>query len=562
MNHLELQQTFFDNYKLGASYCRNSFEKGGVCIFVQENLRYVKLDLEKHCKDKDFEVCATKVYFNTRHACIIAIYRAPFGNFDFFITKFDTVLRQLHTVTTEFIICEDINIDYLADSNRKCRLEALLKTYNLTSVVKFPTRTQKHSTTAIDNIFIDTSKMGDYSICPIINGLSDHDAQYISLHSFIMRPPLKKYRFIRKINEHTINDFLIKLSYENWETVFSTEDVNKMFNSFLDTYLQIFNSSFPLKRVYITKKNNKNWITLGILTSCKHKRELFIARRNSSNLYFKTYYRRYCKILSVVIKEAKKLNYADKIKKSVNKNKTVWDIVNLETNKTGNAEEINTLKIDGNTISDHQEIANAFNKYFLTVAENINMKQNAPSSQNLDNATPLHYLTQAFKHPFPSLNLRSVSTKEIEEIIKFLKPKNSSGYDGITTKLIKISTSFISSPLTYICNKSLSSGIFPDRMKYAVVKPLFKKGEKSKISNYRPISILSSFSKILEKVMSNQLHEHLNKYKILAEEQFGFRTDSTTNNAIYKLVNETLKALNSKLIVGGIFLISKRLLTV
>ena len=109
--------------------------------------------------------------------------------------------------------------------------------------------------------------------------------------------------------------------------------------------------------------------------SCKHKTELFIASRNSNNLDFKMYYRRYCKILSVVIKEAKKLNYADKIKKSVNKNKTVWDIVNLETNKTGNAEEINTLKIGGNTINDHQEIANAFNKYFLTVAENINMKK-------------------------------------------------------------------------------------------------------------------------------------------------------------------------------------------
>ena len=102
----------------------------------------------------------------------------------------------------------------------------------------------------------------------------------------------------------------------------------------------------------------------------------------------KTYYKRYCKILYVVIKEAKKLNYVDKIKKSVIKNKTVWGIVNLETNKTGNTEEINTLKIDGNTISDRQEIANAFNKYFLTVAENINMKQNAPCFQNLDNTTP------------------------------------------------------------------------------------------------------------------------------------------------------------------------------
>ena len=99
-------------------------------------------------------------------------------------------------------------------------------------------------------------------------------------------------------------------------------------------------------------------------------------------------------------------------------------------------------------------------------------------------------------------------------------------------------------------------------MKYAVVRPLFKKSDKSKISNYRPISILSSYSKVLEKVMYNQLQEHLNKYSILAEEQFGFRSHSTTNKAIYKLLNETLNALNSKFIVGGIFLILKMLLTV
>jgi hypothetical protein len=85
---------------------------------------------------------------------------------------------------------------------------------------------------------------------------------------------------------------------------------------------------------------------------------------------------------------------------------------------------------------------------------------------------------------------------------------------------------------------------------------LFKKGDKSKIFNYTPISILSSFSKVLAKVMYNQLQEHLNKYNILAEEQFGFRSDSTTNKAIYKLINETLNALNSKFIVGGIFFLS------
>ena len=90
-------------------------------------LKVLKLDLQKHCKDKDFEVCATKVYFNTRQAIIIAIYRSPSGNIDIFITKLDVILRQLYTVTTEFIICGDINIDYVADTDRKRRLEVCSK---------------------------------------------------------------------------------------------------------------------------------------------------------------------------------------------------------------------------------------------------------------------------------------------------------------------------------------------------------------------------------------------------------------------------------------------------
>jgi len=98
----------------------------------------------------------------------------------------------------------------------------------------------------------------------------------------------------------------------------------------------------------------------------------------------------------------------------LNKNKTIWNIVNLETNNTGNTEKINTLNIDGNSISDRQEIANAFNKYFLTIAKSINTKQNKLKFYNLDKTTPLHYLMQSFKNPFPNINLKSISTKEIE----------------------------------------------------------------------------------------------------------------------------------------------------
>jgi len=104
-----------------------------------------------------------------------------------------------------------------------------------------------------------------------------------------------------------------------------------------------------------------------------------------------------------------------KWKKSFNKNKTIWDIVNLETKKTDNTERNDNLYLDGNTINDCQEIANSFNKYFLNIAESTNSKQNEPSSHNPENITPLHYLIQSFKNPFPNINLKTTSTREIKK---------------------------------------------------------------------------------------------------------------------------------------------------
>jgi hypothetical protein len=93
------------------------------------------------------------IYFNSKSAHILAICRAPSGHFDQFISKLDTILRKLYTATTEYIICSDINVDYLVHSDRKGQLESLLKTYNLISVGNFPTHTQKHSATAVDHLY-------------------------------------------------------------------------------------------------------------------------------------------------------------------------------------------------------------------------------------------------------------------------------------------------------------------------------------------------------------------------------------------------------------------------
>jgi hypothetical protein len=85
------------------------------------------------------------------------------------------------------------------------------------------------------------------------------------------------------------------------------------------------------------------------------------------------------------------------------------------------------------------------------------------------------------------------TTQEIAKIIKSLQTKDSSGYDEISNRIIKLSAPFIISPLTRICSVILDTGVFPDRLKFAIVKPCFKKGNTQEISNYRPISLLTSF---------------------------------------------------------------------
>jgi hypothetical protein len=99
-----------------------------------------------------------------------------------------------------------------------------------------------------------------------------------------------------------------------------------------------------------------------------------------------------------------------------------------------------------------------------------------------DNKNPTYYLSQISHNPFPNITFNNTSTKEIEKIIKSVRIKNSHGYDGITTKMIKVSAPYISSPPNYICNKSTKPGTFPTRLKYSIVNSLFKKGDRENMA--------------------------------------------------------------------------------
>ena len=102
-------------------------------------------------------------------------------------------------------------------------------------------------------------------------------------------------------------------------------------------------------------------------------------------------------------------------------------------------------------------------------------------------------------------------------------------------------------------NRSITMGTFPEGLKYANVIPLYKKGDITDMGNYRPISLLPAFSKILERAMYCRLSQHLQAYRLLANEQYGFRKGPSTDHTTFALANDILMSWNKKIHVGGIF---------
>jgi hypothetical protein len=169
----------------------------------------------------------------------------------------------------------------------------------------------QNSSTAIDNIFIDNYKFINYTVSPLHNGLSDHDAQLLIIN--YVNPQLQNHHIytIRNINYYSIEEFKTRLSYESWDSVFGYNgniDVAILFNSFLNNFLRIFYTSFPPHK--ITERSNTNsWITPGIRIFCRCKRCLFLLTRDSDDVILKNYYKQYCKTLTSCFKEEKSYMY-------------------------------------------------------------------------------------------------------------------------------------------------------------------------------------------------------------------------------------------------------------
>ncbi len=227
--------------------------------------------------------------------------------------------------------------------------------------------------------------------------------------------------------------------------------------------------------------------------------------------------------------------------------KHLWSGINtFISNKNSIVNVISELKdVNGNITTDSTVIANTFNKFFVNVGNNVT--KTIPRTMK----SPMDYLGSSNGNSF---FITPAVPMEISDIISMLKTGKSIGPNSIPTKLLKILSPHISSPLSQLINESFQSGIFPTKLQLAKVIPLFKKGCPLNSSNYRPISLLSVFSKIIEKIMYKRLYDFLELHNVLYNLQFGFRASHSINHALISLTESVKNTLDNKMFGCGIFL--------
>ena len=199
------------------------------------------------------------------------------------------------------------------------------------------------------------------------------------------------------------------------------------------------------------------------------------------------------------------------------------------------------LTADGRTVTDDEDKATIFNDHFATQSQ-----LTVPA-----NHTPITHTIA----PVPTLDTIVTTPQEVLKLINSLDPNKSCGPDQLPAKIIKLSAIIIAEPLSDLFNKSFRSGIFPAMWKEANIHPIFKKkGSQSDPTNYRPISLLSTLSKVMEKIVFKNVYGHLSEHRLLSDKQSGYRPKHSTQLQLTYLCHNLYKSLDSGNNFTAIFL--------
>ena len=464
-----------------------SCKGGGILVYIAEHVNYVRR--------KDIESIETEsvwleiIVKNSKPFLLCSFYRPPSSNADWF-EYFSKEIDHAQTISDEIYIAGDMNVDCKHGILSNPKWKHLVELHDLQQVINCPTRIIAHSETLIDHVYVsNTDKLSDISVPSI--AISDHYpicfTRTSAKHS-VKRQQHKtiQYRCYKKFSEQS---FLNELSTALDQLVISDSDTNSNFENLNTIILKVLNNHAPLKNKRVKKETQPEWFNDDIKAAIKQ-------RDFNHKLKNWNQYKHWRNKTNSLMQNAKR----DFFSKSIVENKDcsyLWKHIKNLDNKSTASKLPDELIIDEEKLNDPTVIIEKLNCFFSTISEKMKSQQTETGPEfdwgkfksHVESKVPENVQFQ-----IPLMTLENLITS-----IRSLDPSKATGLDGITSKIVKLSAEVISPTLLRIINTSISSGNFPETLKIAKILPIHKWGAKNDPSNYRPISILSVISKLVEK---------------------------------------------------------------
>lgn len=535
---------------------------GGVLIYVKSSIEVIICD---QVEFQSADILKLDFKFNCQDFCLFAIYRFHSYNKEIFLREFiDYFTKNDNFITKKnaFFI-GDVNLNLFEISLIVDNYISFFAANGFENILTEPTRVTADTVSCIDHVFAKLSnKDKTEAIVEVIDAnITDHRMVVVSVRVSVRAADRQTDRTAESQEQtsHRVDydKLLALLDSVDWSDVYFDQNPSSAF----DTFHSKLQKAISESRVNIIKRDKnilfkiKPWMNNYICMKIKNKNKLYEKVRNHPNnrkllIHFKNYRNK----LQFEIRNLKQSYYENMFTKCNGNSKATWKAVNEVTGQRARKPAIKSLNINGIEVDGTNIICNEFNNFFLSVVDKLDIKQIKPCS--FDSC----YLKNKFAvtNYIGSMFVNPVLADDIINVIKSLKNGTSPGIDNISSSLIKIIYPKILNVLVHLVNLSFERGIFPDVLKIAVVIPLHKNGPVNNCNNYRPISLLSTFAKIFEKLMKKQLVNFLEQTNFFSRNQFGFRENLNTEAALMNFMDEVYIGLNNGKRVSGIFLDIKK----
>lgn len=529
---------------------------GGVGLFINVNISFslcknLYMVSNENCKVENVWIRFKK---GKRDFCLGGIYRHPVGNIDLFTQMLEKSIDSIPEGCTA-LIAGDTNINLLRyDSNAYAKnyMDMILM-YNFLPVILLPTRFCDTTATLIDHIYVrdcvtPASNPIDIQCGNIVDDISDHLSNFCLIGFKANTTAIAERPLTRVFSEKNNKIFYKKLSEVNWKSLFAdSADPNVCYERFSSMIKSTYEDAYPLKTLSRRAQKNKSWFTPTLKKARTKKLKLYNKWLRSKSDADKYVYYTYKQAYEKLLNEAKVVHYKNQFNTKMNSIKDLWSNLKffISTKPKSAETKIEKLLIDGRDVTNKVELSNKLNQHFCSIGSKITSR--LPPGQE-------SFVTYLGPSVPQTIFVEPVEASELCNIVNSLKVNKAPGDDGFTAKLVKENINLLMRPLLHIYNLSLTSGICPKSFKLAKVIPIFKKGDVADPNNYRPISLLPVFNKILEKIVCSRIRNFVEKHNLLYRYQFGFRENYSTTLAVMEAMDYCYDNIDKKNLVLGLFL--------